>query len=193
MLQSAVHARELDPLSPFINVGVGWVHHVAGRHEEAIREALKAREIVPGFEEAGNVLISSYEMPGKYEEAAAVIGGQRCWGLAFDGHALAEAFRHGGAREYWQKRLELLELASAGAAPPIIHFARAVVHSHLGQVDEALHHVERMADEHIGGCVFLGVDPSLSSLYGQTRYEAVLSRVGVAPPRMASATHTVST
>ena len=191
-LKSAVHARELDPLSLFINVGVAWVHHFAGRPEEAIREAIKAREIVPGFEEAGNVLISSYEMIGKYDEAAAIIGGQRCWGLAFDGHALAEAFRHGGAPAYWQKRLELLELASAGA-PPIIHFARAVVHYHLGQVEEALHHVERMADEHTGGCVFLGVDPSLSSLRGHPRYEAVLSRVGVAPPRMASATHTVST
>ena len=88
--------------------------------------------------------------------------------------------------------LELLELASAGA-PPIIHFARAVVHSHLGQVEEALHDVERMADEHSAGCVFLGVDPSLSSLRGQPRYEAVITRVGVSPPRMASAAHTVST
>ena len=39
-------------------------HHFAGRPEDAIREALKAREIVPGFEEAGNVLISSYEALG---------------------------------------------------------------------------------------------------------------------------------
>jgi serine/threonine protein kinase len=191
-LQSALHGRELDPLSLFINVGVAWVHHFAGRPEEAIREAIKTREIVPGFEEAGNVLISSYETLGRYEEAAALIGGQRCWGLAFDGHALAEAFRRGGAREYWLKRLELLELVSAGA-PPVIHFARAVIHAHLGQVEEALHDVERMAEEHSGGCVFLGVDPSLSSLRGQPRYEAVITRVGVAPPRMASAAHTVST
>ena len=191
-LQSALHARELDPLSLFINVGVAWVHHFAGRAGDAIREAIRTREIVPGFEEAGNVLITSYETLGKYDEAAALIGGQRYWGLAFDGRALAEAFQHGGAREYWQKRLELLELASA-SAPPIIHFALAVVHHHLGQVEEALHHVERMAEEHIGGCVFLGVDPKLSSLRGHPRYEAVLSRVGVAPPRMASTTHTVST
>ena len=117
-LQQVLHARELDPLSLFINAGVAWVHHFAGRAQDAVREALKAREIVPGFEEAGNVLISSYE---------------------------------------------------------------------------ALDHVERMADEHIGGCVFLGVDPNLSSLRGHPRYEAVLSRVGVAPPRTASAAHTTST
>jgi hypothetical protein len=60
-------------------------------------------------------------------------------------------------------------------------------------VEEAMHDVERMADEHSAGCVFLGVDPSLSSLRGQPRYEAVITRVGVSPPRMASAAHTVST
>jgi hypothetical protein len=60
----------------------------------------------------------------------------------------------------------LLELVSTGA-PPVICFARAVINCHLGQVEEALHDVERMADEHSAGCVFLGVDPSLSSLRGQ--------------------------
>jgi serine/threonine protein kinase len=189
-LQEALHARELDPLSLFINVGVAWVHHLAGRPLDAVREALKAREIVPRFEEAGNVLISSYESLGMYEDAAAVIAGQPCWGMPLDGSALAGAFRRGGAPEYWRKRLELMEQVVTRS--PIIHFAMAVVHNKLGHVDEALDRVERMADEHTGGCVFLGVDPSLSSLRGHPRYEAVLSRVGVAPPRMASAAHTTS-
>ena len=111
--------------------------------------------------------------------------------MSLDGPALAEAFRRGGAPEYWRKRLELMEQVVTRS--PIIHFAMAVVHNNLGHVDEALDRVERMADEHTGGCVFLGVDPSLSSLRGHPRYEAVLNRVGVAPPRMASAAHTTST
>ncbi len=190
-LQEVLHARELDPLSLFINVGVAWVHHFAGRPEDAIREALKAREIVPDFEEAGNVLIASYDALGRFEEAAAVIARQPCWGLTLNGHALAEAFRRGGPQEYWRRRLELMELVAAGA-PPSIHFARAIVHSHLGQVDEALHQIERMADEHIGGCVFLGVDPGLASLRDHPRYQAVLRRAGVALPRTASTPHTAS-
>jgi tetratricopeptide (TPR) repeat protein len=190
-LPRALHARELDPLSLFINVGVAWVHHLAGRPQDAVNEALKAREIVPGYQEAGNVLITSYESLGKYGEAAAVIAEQPCWGLPLDGPALAEAFRRGGAQEYWRKRLELME--QVVAPPPIIHFVLAVAHQNLGHVDQALDHVERMADEHTGGCVFLGVDPILSSLRGQPRYEAVLNRVGVALPRTASAAHTTST
>jgi serine/threonine protein kinase len=191
-LQHAMRARELDPLSLFINVGVAWVHHFAGRPEEAIREALNAREIVPGFEEAGNVLISSYEELGRYEESAAVVAQQRCWGLLLDGQALADAYRRGGAQEYWRKRLELMERVGADA-PPVIHFAKAVVLLHLGQVDEALHHLDRMVDERTGGCVFLGVDPCISALVGHPRYEAILKRIGVDPLRRASTPHTVST
>ena len=191
-LKEALYARQLDPLSLFINVGVAWIHHFGGRPADAMRESLKAREIFPGFEEAGNVLSSSYETLGQYEEAAAIIAQQPCWGLRLDGAALLDAFRAGGAKAYWRKRLELMDAASA-AASPLIHFPRAIVHCHLGETDEALHDVEQMAAEHIGACVFLGVDPHLAPLRDYPRYRAVLKQVGVDPQRMASAAHTAST
>jgi serine/threonine protein kinase/tetratricopeptide (TPR) repeat protein len=191
-LKEVLAARELDPLSLFINVGVAWIHHFAGRVTDAMREAIKTREIFPGFEEAGNVLISSYEALGRYEEAAAVIAQQPCWGIAFDAAALTEAFREGGVQGYWRKRLETVE-ALGDTAPPIIHFSRAIVHRYLGQTDQALDHVERMVENHIGGCVFLGVDPGLAPLRTHPRYQAALRRVGVGPQRTASEAHTAST
>jgi serine/threonine protein kinase/tetratricopeptide (TPR) repeat protein len=191
-LKEVLYARELDPLSLFINVGVAWIHHFAGRPVDAMREALKTREIFPGFEEAGNVLSAAYEALGRYEEAAAIIELQPCWGLPLDGTALLNAFREGGPKGYWRKRLELMEAQSA-TAPPVIHFARAIVHRHLDEFDEAVHHAERMVDEHLGACVFLGVDPSLVALCDRPRYQALLKRVGVAPQHMASAAHTAST
>ncbi len=190
-LQHVLRGRELDPLSLFINVGVAWIHHFARRPEDAIREALRAREIVPGFEEAGNVLISSYEDLGRFEEAAALIAQQRYWSLVLDGHALAEAFRRDGPQGYWRKRLELMGPVDADALP-MVHFARAVVQTNLGGVDEALRYLERAAEAHVPGCVFFGVDPCLGSLAGHPRYEAVLKRVGVPPPQMASTAHTAS-
>ena len=153
--------------------------------------SLRAREIVPGFEEAGNVVASSYEALGKYEEAAAIIAQQPCWGVPMDGLALAEAFRAGGPEAYWRKRLELMP--DPATMPPLAHFARAIVHRYLGHTDEALHHVECMVDAHLGACVFLGVDANLAVLRSHPRYQAVLSRVGVGPQQMASAAHTAST
>jgi len=184
-------ARELDPLSLFVNVGVAWVEHFAGRPEGAVREALKAREIAPGLEEAGNVLIASYEALGRYDDAAQLIAQQRCWGLALDGAALAVAFRAGGAGAYWQKRLELLDEA-APTASPLIHFAYAAVHERLGQVERVLYHAGQMIEHHLGAAVFLGVDPFLVSLLGDPRYVALLKRVGMPLPRTASVPHTAS-
>jgi serine/threonine protein kinase len=191
-LNEVLHARELDPLSLFINVGVAWIHHFGGRPADAMREALKAREIFPGFEEAGNVLSSSYELLGRYEDAAAIIAQQPCWGLPIDGAALLDAFREGGPKAYWRKRLELMQALSA-SAPPVIYFARAIVHRNLDRTDDALDDVDRMIDAHLGACVFLGVDPSLAPIREHPRYQAALKRVGVSPQHVASAAHTVST
>ncbi|MBA2301857.1 MAG: protein kinase, partial [Acidobacteria bacterium] len=80
-------ARSLDPLSPFINLGVAWVHHFAGRNEDTVRELLDLLALKPGLEEAGNILIAAYEALGRFEEAAAIISRQRCWGLSLDGAA----------------------------------------------------------------------------------------------------------
>jgi len=190
-LKEVMYARELDPLSLFINVGVAWIHHFGERPVDAMREALKAREIFPGFEEAGNVLGASYEALGRYEDAAAIIAQQPCWGLPIDGAALLDAFCAGGAKAYWRKRLELMEALSP-TAPPIIYFARAIVHRYLDQIEEALDDVERMVDAHLGACVFLAVDPGLAPLRAHPRYQAALKRVGVDPQHMASGAHTAS-
>lgn len=191
--ERVLHGRDLDPLSLFINAGVSWMHHFAGRPADAAREALRTREIVPGFEEAGNVLISSYEALGEYEKAAELISQQRCWGITFDGTALLDAYRQSGPRGYWLKRIELMETAAATAPTPAINFVCAIVLHNVGRFDEALDHVERMVDLHLGGCVFLGVDPGLKSLHGHPRFEAALKRVGVPLQQRASAAHTAST
>jgi eukaryotic-like serine/threonine-protein kinase len=189
-LAEARTARDLDPLSVFTNMGVAWAHHFAGRHELAAREAARARDLVPTLEEAGNVLISSYEALGRYEDAAGVIGGQqRCWGLHLDGPQLLAAYQQGGPDAYWRKRIELMH-AAANPVPAPIHFAFAIGHLHLGEIATALDHLEQMVDGHAGGSVFIGVDPTLRPLRGNERYEAVLRRVG---SPMASTPHTTPT
>jgi serine/threonine protein kinase len=182
-------ARELDPLSLFVNAGVSWIHFFAGRPAEAAREALKTREIVPGFEEAGNILISSWEALGEYEKAAELISQQRCWGFMFDGHALLAAYRESGPEGYWLKRFESMK-GAALTATRTVDFAYALVLSQLGRIEEALDYVDRMIESHLGGCVFLGVDPGLLPLHGHPRFAAALKRVGLPLRQKASAAHT---
>lgn len=187
-LAAATTARQLDPLSPVANVSVAWVRHFAGDPEAAAHEALKARELAPALEEAGNILIRSYEELGRYEEAIGLISEQRCWGLRLDAGQLRTAYRAGGRDAYWRKRLDLMR--AAGPITPPSQFGFAIARLALGDPDAALDHLEQMVDAHAGGAVFIGVDPALRRLRGHPRYEAILSRVGVPT---ASAPHTTPT
>jgi TolB-like protein len=189
-LVEARMARDLDPLSIFNNIGVAWAHHFAGRHRDAIHEALRLRDFVPGFEEAGNILMGSYELLGRFEDAAQIAGEQRCWGLPLDGARLLEGFRSGGAQGYWRERLAMMRQAIDDQAPPAARYGLSICHVQLGEHELALDVLDTMVDGHVGSSVFIGVEPTLRRLRGNPRYEAILRRVG---SPTASAAHTAST
>jgi serine/threonine-protein kinase len=179
-LEQARLGRDLEPLSVFANMGVCWALHFAGRADDARREALRVRELVPGLEEAGNVLINSFERMGRFEDAVAVIRQQRAWGIPLDADALLAAYRENGPEGYWRMRLSLLDQVQA--APPgsrTIHFQYAAAHARLGELEEAIDHLTRMVDEHVGGAVFIATDVCFSALHGLPRYDALLRRIGV--------------
>ena len=141
---------------------------------------------MPGLEEAGNVLIGVYEMLGRFEDAARLIGEQPCYGMRLDAAALLEATRKEGATNTgasgWRRW-------TAANPSPAVHFGFAICHLKLGETDSALDHLEKMVEAHVGGVVFIGVDPTLRQLRGNQRYEAILKRVG---SPMASAPRTAS-
>ncbi len=186
-LTEARRAIELDPLSSVVNMGVAWVHHFSGNHEAALQEALRTRELAANFDEAGNVVLGSYEALGRFEDAARIASEQPCWGLPLDGSQLLAAYREGGPQAYWRKRLELME---AIGGPPQVFYGYAIVHCELGNPDRAIDYLERMVDENVGGTVFIGVDPTLATLKGHPRYDALVKRAGL--PTV-SAKRTVST
>jgi serine/threonine protein kinase/Tfp pilus assembly protein PilF len=186
-LAQAREARELDPLSSFVNMGVAWVHHFAGNDREAAEEAMRLRAATPDLEEAGNVLITSLDALGRHEEAVQIISQQRCYGVLLDGEALGAALRSGGPRAYWEKRLELMAAAGAG---PHLYFAYAIIHTLLGNDEKAIDYLEGMVEAHVGGVVFIGVDRVLSGLKGNPRYDALILRAGLPT---ALAPHTAST
>ena len=186
-LAEAQLAVELDPLSLVINMGVGWVHHFAGNAPAAVAAALRTRELAPSFEEAGNVLIASYEAMGRFEDAAQLLSQQPFWTMRLDGGALLEAYRTGGREAYWRRRLALME-AAAPAAP--VYFAFAIAHCQLGQRQQAIDYLEKMVDAHLGGVVFIGIDPVLSQLSGEPRYDALVKRAGLPTVSAARTTST---
>ena len=179
-LESALKARKLDPLSPFVAMGVGWAHHFAGRHDAVIREMSDLLLMHPTMAEAGNVLVSSYHELGRHEEALAIMAKQPCWHLTFDADALRRALHAGGPTAMYREQLE--QMHRMEPLPPALNFLFAILHVQLAETDQALDYLDRMVDSHVGGVVFLGVDPALSRLRGMPRYDALLARAGVPAP-----------
>ena len=186
-LAEARQARKLDPLSSFVNMGVAWVHHFSGNDLAAAEEAIRLRAATPDLEEAGNVLVTSYDALGRHEDAARIIAQQPFFGMSLDAEQLSSALRNGGPRAYWQKRLELMDRAGAG---PHLYFGYGIIHRVLGNNEKAIEYLERMVEAHVGGVVFIGIDPVLSGLKGTPRYDGLVRRVGLP---MVLAPHTAST
>jgi eukaryotic-like serine/threonine-protein kinase len=186
--------RDLDPLSPLVNMSVGWALYFAGRLDEAITELLHSRDLHRGqnADEPHSVMMVSYELLGRFEESAQTAMNHACFGVPVDGQALLSAWRSGGAPAYWQERLAALDRASP-AAPPMIHFNYACVLTRLGRADEAMAHLTTLADQQQGSVIFFAVDPSLAPLRDRPDFDALLTRIGVPRSPMVSAPRTVST
>lgn len=187
-LAAAKTGRDLDPLSAMANMGVAWSRHFAADHERAVRDAQRARELLPALEEAGNVMISACESLGRFEEATRLMGEQPAWGYRLDGPRLLAAWREGGTSAYWRARLAMM-LAAGETLKGRTNLSLANVCVRLGERDLALDHLERLVDSHAGVAVFLGVDPISRDLHGMPRFEALLTRVGcprAAAPRTGS-------
>jgi TolB-like protein len=186
-------ARQLDPLSPLVNMSVAWALHFAGRLEEVVAEVVAIRELLPaeGRDESGSILIVAYELLGKFEEAATLATKSSCFGVPLDGEALRRAWQDGGREGYWRERLASLDRA-APTAPSLIHFSYGVVLAQLGRLDESLVHLQKLVDIRHGGAVFFAVDPALAPMRGHEGFEALLTRIGMPRQPTASALHTGS-
>ena len=177
-LRLARLARDLEPLSPVVNMGIPWALHFAGRREEALLESRRVEELSPGFEEAGNLQIASLESLGRFEEAAAIMKRQMCWGLPADGDVLAQAARTGGKAGYWKARLDMLlplhETPSGNREYQI-----AMSFGHLERLDEAIASLQRCVQLRGGMCVFIEIDPNLTPIRQHPGFAALADQVGV--------------
>ena len=186
-------SRQLDPLSPLVNMSVGWTLFFAGRCADAATELRHTRALLRPDErdEATSVIIVALELLGRFEEAAAEGVNAKCFGVPLDGEALRTAFRAGGPQGYWEERFAQLERAAA-TLPPLTHYSFGVILTHLGRVDEAIAHLTVLVDFHHGAPVFFATDPGLVPLHGHPAYERMLTRIGMPRVPTASTPHTAS-
>ena len=166
-------ARELDPLSPSIQVSFGFLAYFEGRYREAIEEQQRLVASDPQFGMAHFVIGSCYEQMGQYPEALAAfrkavdLSGGSAETVAALGHSLALS----GQADEARRLLEQLLTRSRDAYVSPTRLAQ--VSLGLGDREEALDLLEGAAEARAADLVWIGVSPVWGPLRAETRFKAL--------------------
>jgi tetratricopeptide (TPR) repeat protein len=177
-LREMRRARDLDPLSPLINVELGWVLGLLRRADEALEQVEQVLRVDPGFAHAH--FVRGLMLTARGEHVAAITAERRALELggfyAFAYAALACAHAAAGERaEATRLVAELEERARGERVPP---FAFALAYTGLGQIDDAFAGLDRGISERDELLAENFLDPLFDLLRGDERYDRVLAALG---------------
>jgi TolB-like protein/DNA-binding winged helix-turn-helix (wHTH) protein/Tfp pilus assembly protein PilF len=170
-IQQAKLASTLDPVSVLTNSMAWHVYFCARQYDEALRIIRAATEVDPAFGPAHFRLGISWEQKGEYQKA---IEENPEWRSE-----LSAALAAGGARGYWQRKLELLLRGRTpnerGGYSPI-----ARCYMRLGKREEALQTLEKayqMRDFHL--ILWLPAYEEFDPLRSEPRFQKLLHDLGI--------------
>lgn len=170
-IQQAKLASTLDPVSVLANSMAWHVYFCARQYDEALRIIRAANEVDPAFGPAHFRLGISWEQKGEYQKA---IEENPEWRSE-----LSAALAAGGARGYWQRKLELLLRGRTpnerGGYSPI-----ARCYMRLGKREEALQTLEKayqMRDFHL--ILWLPAYEEFDPLRSEPRFQKLLHDLGI--------------
>src|SRR5713101_382629 len=171
-------AVELDPLSMIILTDAARDLYLARRYDESIDQYLKSLEVDPTFPIAHKGLAEVYSQIGKHDEAvseiekAIALSGRSIFILDDLGYIYARA---GKKDEATRVLRDLDRLASDEYVPA---YGRAVIHTALGNHEEALAWLEKAYEER-SFLVYLKVDPAFGTLRKERKFVAILDKIGL--------------
>jgi len=176
-VEEAQRALEDDPLSLIIGSNAGWTLSLAGKGDQAIRILKKAIEIDPGFPRTHYRLGRAYAQKKLYgmaiselEQAVSLSGGDPCYKGSL-GHVYAVS----GNTE--QARNVLRDLEGHTGQQYVPAFAIALIYAGLGDNDHAITWLQKAYEDRSTSMVFLKLDPELSTLHSDPRFEELCRRI----------------
>ncbi|HMN10116.1 MAG TPA: protein kinase [Gemmatimonadaceae bacterium] len=171
-------AQQDDPLSLIATVALGWVQYHAGSNTAALDQLRRAMEQDPNY--ALTHLWESMTLEAMDSLGAAVEASRRAVATSDSGaihvaqlaRVLALSASRGEAERLLQR---LLVRGSGGGYVPSYEVAK--IYEALGQPEQAFAWLERARAQRSHSLVFLRVDPQLSRLRKDERFERLAARV----------------
>ncbi len=176
-IQACDRAQELEPLSLFLTLSLGWAYYFARRHDRALEQGRKVLEMDPNFGFAYWHAGMNYIQQGKYEGAigafrkAVKLSGASTNFISYLGHSYAKAGKQREARQM------LAQLESLSKRQYVSSYFIAMIHLGLGDLDKTFELLERALEERSGFLAFVRVEPMLDGLRGDERFGGLVERV----------------
>lgn len=178
--EAAERTRRLDPLAPYAHWMVGWTLHYARRAEDAVQAFEKTLELFPDHPTAWVFKAKScYQLGDRPAtlhacERALQLMPESPMCLAYVAHIQARLGESDDAEGVWRRFEEVGE--AHGYTDP---YYAAVALAGLGREEEAVERLDGIGGDASGWGWLLLVDPLLDPLREDSRFEAVVERVGL--------------
>jgi len=174
-------ARELDPLSEWINNNVGWIYFFQRKYAQSLDEYKKTLEMYPNFNMSHREISAVYAVTGKSEQA--IESAKTAVSLSDDDPLsttyLAMIYAMSGEREMAEAIIQQMLERSKIKAIPL--YKLAMTYHFLGNNDMAFQYLEQSYKEKSGWAFSIKVDPVADKLRLDPRYEPFVRKMGLEP------------
>lgn len=173
-------AQELEPLSLFLTLSLGWAYYFARRFDEALGQSRKVLEMDPNFgfaywhqgmvylqKQAYNHAITSFRK-------AINLSGSIPSFIGYLGHACARAGKHREARQM------LAQLESLAKRQYVSAYFIALIYLGLGELEPAFSWLEKAYEERSGSLAYINVEPVLDGLRSDERFVRLTAKIKLA-------------
>ncbi len=175
-LQVSKRALERDPVSPTMQLHLGFHYLTARQYDLAIPQYLKVVQADPSLPDAHNQLAVAYRQKGLLDQSAAeYLQVQTLLGMTADQIAeLKSAYAKSGMRGFW---LTVLEFTEASGESKISPYQIASYCAILNKKDESFEWLEKAYNAHDAGLVAIKTDSDFDNLHSDARFADLLHRL----------------
>jgi TolB-like protein/DNA-binding winged helix-turn-helix (wHTH) protein len=175
-LEVSRRALEHDPVSPTMQLHLGFHYLTARQYELAIPQYLKVLQADPSLADAHNQLAVAYRQKGMLDQSVAeYLQVETLLGMTPEQISeLKSAYARSGMREFWLTVLEIIESSDQIKISP---YQIASYYAILNKKDESFDWLEKAYTAHDAGLVAIKTDSDFDNLHSDGRFADLLRRM----------------